>query len=63
VLLGLAGVVLAVVVFQIGRALRDALFPGALRVTPDGLSYRGRRLAFDEIEEVMGGVPIEILGD
>ena len=63
VLLGLAGVVLVVVVFQIGRALRDALLPGALRVTPDGVSYRGRRLAFDEIEEVTSSVPLEILGD
>lgn len=63
VLLGLGGVVLVVMAFQIARALRDALFPAALLVTPDGVSYRGRRLAFDDIEEVMGGVPIEILGD
>jgi hypothetical protein len=63
VLLGLGGVVLVVMAFQIARALRDALFPGTLRVTPDGVCYRRRRLAFDDIEEVMGGPPIEILGD
>jgi hypothetical protein len=63
ILLGLGGAVLVVMAFQVALSLRDALFPGALRVTPDGVSYRRRRLAFDEIEEVMGGVPIEILGD
>jgi hypothetical protein len=63
VLLGLGGVVLVVMAFQIALALRDAFFPAALLVTPDGVSYRGRRLAFDDIEEVLGGVPIEILGD
>lgn len=63
VLIGLAGVVLLVVLFQVGRAVRDAVSPGAVRVTPDGVSYRGRRLAFREIEEVTGGVPVEVLGD
>ena len=34
-----------------------------MRVTPEGVSYRGKRLRFGEIEEVTSGIPIQILGD
>jgi hypothetical protein len=62
-LLGLGGLVLVVVLFQVGRAVRDALFPGVVRVTPGGVSYRGRRLAFADIEEITTGEAVEIAGD
>jgi hypothetical protein len=63
VLLGLGVVIAAVMLFQVARAVGDGLLPGTVRVTPDGVSYRGKRLRFGEIEEVTGGAPIEILGD
>jgi hypothetical protein len=63
VLLGLAGLLLVVVLFQVGRALRDALSPGTVRVTPGGVSYRGRRLAFADIEEITTGKAVEIVAD
>lgn len=55
VVLGVAG--------YVARLLRDVLSPGAIHVTPEGISYRGRRMAFREIEEVIGAVSIEFVGD
>jgi hypothetical protein len=63
VLLGLGGIVAVVILVQVGRGVRDAFFPGAVLVRPDGVSYRGRRLGFAEIEEVTTGARVEILGD
>jgi len=45
------------------KLLRDTLVPGTIRITPDGVSYRGRTMRFEEIEEVIGGSSIEIVGD
>ncbi|MFA6956986.1 MAG: hypothetical protein WC538_14050 [Thermoanaerobaculia bacterium] len=45
------------------KLLRDTLAPGTIRITPDGVSYRGRTMRFEEIEEVIGGDSIEIVGD
>jgi hypothetical protein len=55
VVLGVAG--------YIARLLRDVLSPGAIHVTPEGISYRGRRMAFREIEEIIGALSIEFVGD
>jgi hypothetical protein len=63
VLAGLMGVVLLALLVKLGRGARDTFFPGAVRVTPDGVFYRGSRIAFAEIEEITGGIPIEIVGD
>lgn len=63
VFLGLMGVVALAVLCQLWKGARDTFFPGVVGVTERGLSYRGRRMSFDEIEEVIVGVPIEIVGD
>lgn len=63
VLLALGAVVAVVIVVEIAKAFRDVLHPGAVRVTPEGVSYRGKRLRFGEIEEVTSGIRIQILGD
>lgn len=43
--------------------LRETLVPGTLRITPDGVEYRGSRMRFEEIEEVMAAATIELVGD
>lgn len=63
VFLGLIGVVALALLWQLWKGARDTFFPGVVGVTENGVSYRGRRMAFDEIEEVIAGVPIEIVGD
>jgi hypothetical protein len=63
VFLGLGAVVVLAVLVEIAKAFRDVLHPGAVRVTPAGVSYRGKRLRFAEIEEVTSGARIQILGD
>ena len=55
VVLGLAG--------YVARLLRDVLSPGAIRVTPEGITYRGRRMPFGEIEEIIGALSVESVGD
>jgi hypothetical protein len=63
VLLALGAAVVVVVLVEIVKAFRDVLHPGAVLVTPDGVSYRGKRLRFAEIEEVTSGLSIQIMGD
>ena len=63
VLLGLMGVVALALLWQLWKGARDTFFPGVVCVTDRGVSYRGRRMSFDEVEEVIAGVPIEIVGD
>lgn len=63
VLLGLMGVIALALLWRLAKGARDTFFPGVVRVTDRGVSYRGRRMTFDAIEEVIAGVPIEIVGD
>jgi hypothetical protein len=63
VLAGLLGVGLLVLLWMLWRGVRDTFFPGTVRVTEGGVSYRGSRMAFDRIEEVIAGPPIEVVGD
>jgi hypothetical protein len=37
---------------MIARGVRDAFFPGTVRITDRGVSYRFSRMAFREIEEM-----------
>lgn len=55
VVLGIAG--------YVAKLLRDVFLPGEIRVTQEGISYRGRRMAFYEIEEIIGAVSVELVGD
>jgi len=63
VLLGLLGVVVLVVLWNVGQGALDALLPGRLRVTSGGVSYRLRRMRFAKLEEVVGSAHIELVGD
>jgi hypothetical protein len=63
VLAGLMGVVVLVLLWIAARGVRDTFFPGTVRVTDRGVSYRGSRIAFREIEEVTATFPIELIGD
>jgi len=63
VLLAGSGVVILIFLVLIGQAVRDTFFPGTVRVTDRGVSYRGSRMAFREIEELIGTHPIELIGD
>jgi hypothetical protein len=63
VLLGLMGVVFLVVLWMVARGVRDTFFPGTVRITDRGVSYRFARLAFAKIEEVAATFPIEVIGD
>ena len=63
VFLGLMAVVGVALLWKLGQGARDTFFPGAVRVTERGVSYRGRRMTFGEIEEVVAEVPIEIVSD
>jgi hypothetical protein len=63
VLLGGLGVVALVFAWIIGTGVRDALFPGTVRVTDRGVSYRFSRMALREIEELTATHPIELIGD
>lgn len=58
---GMALVLLAMlwIFFQ---ALREALFPGVVRITHEGVAFRGSRMRFDEIEEVTATNPVELVG-
>jgi hypothetical protein len=54
-------VVAALVNLALGA--RDTFAPGSVRITPEGVAYRGRRLRFAEIEEVVSTPRVELLGD
>jgi hypothetical protein len=60
-----AGLILVLIGFAgwIARMLRDTFFPGTITVTPEGVSYRGRTMRFEELEEVIGADGIEFVGD
>lgn len=63
VLTGLLAVVALAFLWMVGRGVRDALFPGTVRITDRGVSYRFSRMAFREIEELTPTHPIELIGD
>jgi len=63
VLLGLLGVIVLAFLWMLGQGVRDTFFPGTVRVTDRGVTYRGRRLPFAKIEEVTETYPIEVIGD
>ena len=63
VLFALTGAIVLAMLWKLWQGARDTFFPGAVRVTERGVSYRGTRMTFGEIEEVTAGVPIEIVGD
>lgn len=62
-LAGLTGVVVLVWLLLLWKGVRDTFFPGTVRVTEDGVSYRGSSMRFAEIEEVTATLPIEVVGD
>ena len=43
-------------------ALRERFFPGVLHIGAAGISFRSQRLALDEIEDVVLGASIDIIG-
>ena len=63
VLLGGMGVVALVFLWLLARGVRDTFFPGTVRITDRGVSYRFSRMALREIEELTATYPIELIGD
>ena len=63
ILAGLLGVVLLVGLWMLWKGVRDTFFPGTVRVTEEGVSYRRCRMRFGEIEEVTATLRIEVVGD
>ena len=63
VLLGLFGVLTLALLYLVVTGVRDAFFPGTVRITDRGVSYRFSRMAFREIEELTTTYPIELIGD
>jgi len=63
VLFSLFGVVILVFLWMVVTGVRDAFFPGTVRITDRGVSYRFSRMAFREIEELTATYPIELIGD
>ena len=63
VLLGGLGVVALVFLWLMANGVRDTFFPGTVRITDRGVSYRFSRMAFREIEELIPSHPIELIGD
>ncbi len=59
----LMGVVVLTLVGFAGLGVLDTFFPGTVHITERGVSYRGRRMTFRQIEEVTATNPIEIVGD
>jgi hypothetical protein len=45
------------------NVVRDTFFPGTVLVTDRGVSYRGSRMSFAEIEEIVTAARIELIGD
>jgi hypothetical protein len=63
ILLGGLGVVVLVFLCLTAAGVRDTFFPGTVRITDRGVSYRFSRMAFREIEELIASHPIELIGD
>jgi hypothetical protein len=63
ILAGLMVVVFLVMLWLLWSGVRDTFYPGTVRITEDDVSYRGSRMRFREIEEVMATLPIEVVGD
>ena len=63
ILLGGIGAVVLAFVWFTAMGVRDAFFPGTVRITDRGVSYRFSRMAFREIEELIASHPIELVGD
>jgi hypothetical protein len=63
ILLGGLGVVALVFLWLTATGVRDTFFPGTVRITDRGVSYRFSRMAFREIEELAASHPIELIGD
>jgi hypothetical protein len=63
ILLGGLGVVALVFLWLTATGVRDTFFPGTVRITDRGVSYRFSRMAFREIEELIASHPIELIGD
>ena len=63
VLTALMGVVTLVMLWFAWTGVRDTFFPGTVRITERGVSYRFRRMKFKHIEEVTAAGVIEIVGD
>jgi hypothetical protein len=63
VLLGLSALVALAFLRLVLLGVRDAFFPGTVRITDRGVSYRFSRMAFREIEELTATHPIELIGD
>ena len=62
-LAGLLGLIALALLWKAAGGLRDTFFPGEVVVNARGVSYRGRRLPFDRVEEVVAGLPIEVAAD
>jgi hypothetical protein len=63
VLAALVSVVLLGMVWTAAQGARNTFFPGTVHIDDSGVSYRGRRMRFQHIEEVTAGLSIEIVGD
>jgi hypothetical protein len=63
VLAALMGVLVLVLVWLAATGVRDTFFPGVVRITERGVSYRLKSMRFNQIEEVTATAPIEIVGD
>ena len=63
VLLALLAVIGVALLGKLWQGMRDTFFPGAIHVNERGVSYRGSRMRYREIEEVTANIPIEIVGD
>ncbi|MFN7976319.1 MAG: hypothetical protein U0166_28960 [Acidobacteriota bacterium] len=63
VLSSLLVVVILVLIWYLWQGVRDALWPGAVRVGSEGVRYRWSRMRLEQIEEVAAAGTIEIVGD
>ncbi len=63
VLVGLMGIVVLAFLWMLAQGVRDTFFPGTVRITDRGVTYRARRMPFGKIEEVTTTFPIEVIGD
>jgi len=61
--LGLLAAVALALLANLARGARDTFLPGTVQANENGVSYRGRTMRYRDIEEVIAGVPIEIVGD
>ena len=63
VLAALVCVVMLSMVWTAAAGARNTFFPGTVHIDDRGVTYRGRRMRFEHIEEATAGAPIEIVGD